>query len=98
MARVRTRVKLSHKLFEQVVQSPAVRAAIARQAREIAAAASGIARSEDADTEISVEAGTRPRGRTYARVVSSNDDQSEWGDRLTARRRILGRAAGLRSR
>lgn len=95
--RVRVRrVRISNEIFQQAVNHPKVRAELARIAASLAATATAIARAENADTEITVEHGTRPRGRTYSRVVSSNTDESEWGNGRRKRSRILGRAAGIR--
>lgn len=95
--RVRTRIKISPALFHICVNHPKVRAELARVAASIAGTAKAIASAERADTEISVEHGTRPKGRTYSRVVSSNTDESEWGNGRRKRVRVLGRAAGTRT-
>lgn len=98
MARVRVRVKfdMTDELFRAIVAEPKVRAELARTATSIAGAARTIAGQENADADITVEHGTRPRGRTYSRVVSHDFDDSEWGTAKRKRVRAIGRAAGLR--
>ncbi|WP_394621299.1 hypothetical protein JNUCC0626_20040 [Lentzea sp. JNUCC 0626] len=94
MARTRTRVRISHDLFRQVVDLPAVRATLARTAREVAARAQALARQENAEATISVEDGTRPKGRSYSRVVADDYADHEFGTAKRKRTRLLGRAAG----
>jgi hypothetical protein len=98
MPRVRVRVKfdLNDELFRAIVAEPKVRVELARTANAVAGAARSIAGQEDADTDITVEHGTRPRGRTYSRIVSRDFSDSEWGTAKRKRVRALGRAAGLR--
>jgi hypothetical protein len=94
MARANVRVQISTDLFRQVVDMPVVRQRCLEVAQSIAGTAQAIADAEQVDTEITVEDGTRPRGRSYARVTSSNVD-AEHGTAATPRRRVLGRAAGI---
>lgn len=93
-ARARVRVRLSAESFRKVTNLPVVRAKCEQVAERIAASAVGIAAAEDVDTVVTVETGTRPGGRGYARVSSSNVD-AEHGTAATPRRRVLGRAAGM---
>lgn len=86
------RFRLSPATWRQVVQSRTVRAALADRAARIAVAARQINQAEEQDADIHTEQGTRPRGRSYARVVST-DAEGEFGTETTARRRTLGRAA-----
>lgn len=97
-ARARARFRLSQDSFRRVTNSPPVRAKLLEVARRIAATATAIADAENVDTQVDVEIdvsdGTRPQGRGYARVTSSNAD-AEHGTAATPRRRVLGRATGL---
>jgi hypothetical protein len=94
MARAKVRFKISANSFREVTNLPVVQAKCQQVAERIASAAVGIAAGEDVDTDITVETGTRPSGRGYARVTSSNAD-AEHGTAATPRRRVLGRASGL---
>lgn len=94
--RVRTKIRVTDPMFRAVVAMPNVRAELARTARALAATARALAQQDDADTDITIEDGTRPKGRTFSRVVSSNYDDSEWGTAQRKRTRALGRAAGMR--
>ncbi|WP_143467269.1 hypothetical protein [Lentzea kentuckyensis] len=87
---------MTDELFRAIVAEPKVRVELARTASSIASAARTIAGQEGADTDITVEHGTRPRGRTYSRVVSRDFSDSEWGTAKRKRVRAIGRAAGLR--
>lgn len=87
---------MTDEVFRAVVGMPKVRAELATTARRLAATAQVFAQQDKADTDISVEDGTRPKGRTFSRVVSSNFDDSEWGTARRKRTRALGRAAGFR--
>ena len=86
------RVEISSRTILAAEKSPAVRKALLKRAREKQNRAESIASSEGVDLESKVVEGTRPKGRPYARVQSTNVGQ-EWGDRHTERKRILGRAA-----
>lgn len=86
------RVQLSDKTFTDAMQTAKVRAALRAKAAKKQSAAEGIAQSEGVELESRVVEGTRPKGRPYARVQSSNVGQ-EWGDSKTRRLRILGRAS-----
>lgn len=84
--------RLSRRTWLKVVQSPQVRAALAGRAARIAVRARQMNAAENGDADIHVEAGTRPKGRSYSRVVSS-DAEAEFGTEKVPRRRLLGRAA-----
>jgi len=86
------RFRLSRRTWQRVVQSPQVRAALAAKAARIATRARQMNAAEDGDADISTEAGTRPQGRPYSRVVST-DAEGEFGTQAVPRRRLLGRAA-----
>ncbi|MDX3661324.1 hypothetical protein PV646_28800 [Streptomyces sp. ID05-26A] len=86
------RFRLSQRKWREIQQMPQVRAALAGRAARIAARANQINNAEDVDADIHVEAGTRPQGRAYSRVVST-DAEGEYGNETTLRRRVLGRAA-----
>lgn len=94
MAKARVSVTLSQDFFRTVTNHPAAIRKASEVANRIAAAAVGIAAAEEVDTVVTVQTGTRPGGRGYARVTSSNAD-AEHGTAATPRRRVLGRAAGL---
>ena len=74
-----------------VMQSPGVRAAL----RVRAEAVKSRANSDDPELGAYVRDGTRPKGRPYSRVISDDGAEREFGSSKTARRRTLGRAAGL---
>jgi hypothetical protein len=86
------RFRLSQRTWRRIVQSPAVRAALASRAARIAVTAKQINDAENQDADIHTEQGTRPQGRAYARVVST-DAEGEFGTEAVPRRRTLGRAA-----
>lgn len=86
------KVEVSFEFIRQVQQSDAVRKALRAKADRVLARAESIAASEGVQLDARVEEMTRPKGRAEARVLSTNVAQ-EWGDRATARKRILGRAA-----
>jgi hypothetical protein len=86
------RFRLSSRTWRRVVQSPQVRAALASKAARIAVRARQLNAAEDGDADIHTESGTRPQGRSYARVVST-DAEGEFGTEAVPRRRLLGRAA-----
>lgn len=92
---VRVRVVQNYAGIGEVMRLPKVRAALRSQAGGIAAKARSLDAAEGGDATISVEEGTRPRGRPYARAVSDDAD-GEFGTSKTARRRVLGRAANIR--
>ncbi len=78
--------------IKAAMQSTKVRAGLKARGAPIAARAQQIAAAEKVKGEVSTSEGTRPKGRPYARVTA--DAGQEFGDTNTARRRILGRAAG----
>lgn len=82
----------SYGLIGEAMRSDAVRAGLRARALKVQGTAEGLARADDVELESRVTEGTRPKGRPYARVESSNVDQ-EYGSSTTARRRILGRSA-----
>lgn len=86
------RVRISRALIVEHMQSKAVRSALEEKARKIASRVDSLGASEGVTMNARVESGTRPKGRPYSNVVSSNV-AAEWGDRYTERRRILGRVA-----
>ncbi len=93
-ARARATFRLTPASFRKITNSQVVKDKCEQVADRIASAATAIAAAEDVDTEITVETGTRPSGRGYARVRSSNVD-AEHGTAATPRRRVLGRASGM---
>lgn len=93
-ARSRVTVRISPESFRRVTNLPVVRDKCVQVAHRIASTAVAIAAAEEVDTTIQVHDGTRPGGRGYAQVSSSNVD-AEHGTAATPRRRVLGRAAGM---
>lgn len=89
---VRQRVRLTDRLFREVVQKPSVRAKLRAVAVQKQGRAEAIAAAEGEKLDSEVVTGTRPKGRPYARVQSTNVDQ-EFGTTVVERKRILGRAA-----
>lgn len=85
--------RVSPETIVEAMQSKTVRAALAARADKIANTAKSIASNEKAKVDIEREDGTRPKGRPFSRVYSSDVD-GEWGTAYTEQRRILGRAAG----
>lgn len=88
----RAEIRITDKEWRRIVALPSVRAALRAKAKGIAGRARSIAASEQIDTTIGVEEGTRPRGRTYARVTST-DVEGEYGTETQARHKLLRRAA-----
>lgn len=86
------RFRLSNRKWREIAQLPQVRAALAGRAARLAVRAKQIDEAEGGGAEIHVEHGTRPRGRSYSRVVSTDAD-GEHGTETVPRRRTLGRAA-----
>lgn len=83
----------------EILQLPAVRQALAKAANRVAPRAKSIARGEGLSefaAAITVQDGTRPKGRPYSYVLADTPDgeRTEFGDTNTARRAILRRAAG----
>lgn len=87
------KVTISEGLIVEAMQSAPVREGLAKRADTIASRARGLAANEGVDMEVTRRDGTRPKGRPFARVEGDNAAQ-EFGTSNTARRRILGRAAG----
>lgn len=88
------RVELSYDGIGEVMRLNQVRAALQTQASRIAKRARALSDTEGVTSAISTEAGTRPKGRSYARAVSDAAGV-EFGSATTPRRRVLARAAGL---
>lgn len=83
-----------------VMRTDEVRNALHQVAAQIAPQARAIAEGEHLDVfadAITVEDGTRPKGRSFSRVTADDPDAEahEFGDTNTQRRRVLGRAAGV---
>lgn len=85
-------VRISRDLIVKAMQSAETRKALRAKADRLRSRVDALGASEGIEMEATVTEGTRPKGRPYANVESSNVDQ-EWGDRYTERRRILGRVA-----
>lgn len=86
------RVRLSRASIVAAMQSDETRRTLERKAAALVARANALGASEGVDMDAVVESGTRPLGRPFSNVKSTNVAQ-EWGDRYTERRRILGRVA-----
>lgn len=96
----RPRIRFDERGLTEIMQLPAVRAALKAKAEEIAARARTIAASEIDDgfaSEIRVSEETRPSGRPVAKVIADRQDAAdhEWGSTNTQRRRVLGRAGAV---
>ncbi|MFM9473956.1 hypothetical protein [Streptomyces scabiei] len=96
----RPRIRFDERGLTEIMQMPAVRAALKAKAEEIAGRARTMAAAEIDDnfaSEIRVSEETRPSGRPVAKVVADRADAAdhEWGSTNTQRRRILGRAGGI---
>ena len=74
------------------MQTPKVRAELAKMAERARSRVEALGASEGVEMNASTTSGTRPKGRPYSNVVSENVSQ-EWGNRWVKRRRILGRVA-----
>lgn len=85
-------VRISNETIVQAMQSQKVRDALSARRNVARRKAEQIMDSEQVDGTLTVEDGTRPRGRPYARLLLDNSDQ-EWGTGNAERRRVLGRAA-----
>lgn len=85
----RVRVKDSPGL---AMQTPKVRAALARKAAQAQARVEALGAAEGARMDATTESTTRPKGRPAVNVASPNTGQ-EWGDKYSARLRVLGRVA-----
>lgn len=84
--------RLTDRLFREVVTKPSVRKALKKKAEQAQGRAEAIAQGEGEKLDSRVTEGTRPKGRPYARVSSTNVAQ-EYGTTVKERKRILGRAA-----
>lgn len=96
----RARIQFDERGITEIMRLPQVRAALKARAEAIAQQAKAIASSEIDDgfaDEIHVSEEIRPSGRPTAKVQATRADASdqEWGSTNTARRRVLGRAAGV---
>lgn len=91
------KLRLSREWLLDVMQSEPVRAGLRAKAGAIAADVDAEAardehyRGRDADLDVTVSEGVRPKGRPYARVAIPKED--EYGDYALPKRRILGRLA-----
>lgn len=86
------RVTISKEWVQSAMQSPGVRKQLKAKADEVADRAKRIAATDRVEMDVTVVEGTRPKGRPYADVRADNVAQ-EFGDDVTPRFRILGRAA-----
>ncbi|MEU2797430.1 hypothetical protein ABZ684_21880 [Streptomyces sp. NPDC006995] len=96
----RPRIVFDERGLTEIMRHPKVREALKARAEEIAQRARGIASAEIDDGfagEIHVSEEIRPSGRPTAKVKATREDAAaqEWGSTNTARRRVLGRAAGV---
>lgn len=87
-----SKIRISKEWVQQAMQSPGVRKQLKAKADEVADRARIYAASDGVDMDVEVREGTRPGGRPFADVRASNVAQ-EFGDDVTPRFRILGRAA-----
>lgn len=85
------RVQLYYDGMGEVMRLDEVRSALAARAEGIAGRARSLSASENVTSSIGTESGTRPRGRSFARVVS-DAAAAEFGSAKTPRRRLLWRA------
>lgn len=86
------RVRITRATVLGAMQSAPVRRALRSKADKLRSRANTLGAQEGVGMDASVSEGTRPKGRPFANVESTNVGQ-EWGDRYTERRRILGRVA-----
>lgn len=86
------KVTISDGVFEKAMTHSKTRAALRAEAEKRQAKAEAIAQAEGEKLDSKVTEGTRPKGRPFARVSSTNIDQ-EYGTTIKERKRILGRAA-----
>lgn len=96
----RPRIQFDERGITEIMRLPKVREALHKRAEEIAQRAKAIASAEIDDgfaNEIRVSDEIRPSGRPTSKVEATREDASdqEWGSTNTARRRVLGRAAGV---
>lgn len=85
-------LRLTQEYVLQAAQSAGVRKGLRDKAAEVQRHADRLAGADNVDANFWLEDGTRPGGRPYANVVTDAVGQ-EYGDGVTGRRRILGRAA-----
>jgi hypothetical protein len=86
-------MRLTNKQWRAIVQAPSVRKRLRFVADRIAARTRANLASADVDATVTVEEGTRPKGRSYARVMH-NDKYGEYGTEDIPKHRALGRAIG----
>lgn len=86
-------MKLSNKQWQSIVQAPSVRKRLRLVADQIAARTRANLAAAGSEATVTVEEGTRPKGRAYARVVH-NDPFGEYGTEDIPKHRALGRAIG----
>lgn len=96
----RVRIRFDQRGLNEITKLPQVRKALRERAEQIATEARRIAASEidtDFARQIVVSEEIRPSGRPTAKVLATREDAEryEYGDDNTARRRVLGRAAGV---
>lgn len=90
-----------HGVGEVSVLAAAADDAIQAAAKAVLEKAQSLASADDEmvafGASLHIDTGARPKGRGYARVIADADNAEalEWGDNDTARRRILGQAAGI---
>ena len=87
-----SKIRISKEWVQSAMQSDGVRKQLKSKADEVADRARIYANADGVDMDIEVQEGTRPGGRPFADVRASNVAQ-EFGDDVTPRFRILGRAA-----
>lgn len=87
-----SKIRISREWVQQAMQSPGVKKQLRAKADQVADRARTLANAEGVPMDIDVTEGQRPGGRPYANVRADNVAQ-EFGDDVTPRFRILGRAA-----
>lgn len=93
MSRMKESAMDRYEFIQSVMQLPSVRAKIAQVRDQKAGEVARLARAENIPVAVVVEtsAGTRPKGRPYARIAIPA--RVEYGDYETPRTRLLGRVA-----
>ena len=87
-----TRMRISSRSVEAAMRTPKVRTEIEKVAERARARVEALGAAEGARMDATTESTTRPKGRPAVNVVSPNTGQ-EWGDKYSARLRVLGRVA-----